>query len=110
MISHKDTLTSPDQIDYIFKKGKRYFSKYFRITILTLREDEKPRVLCMISKKIAKKAYQRNLIRRRTYSLVVQNKEYFSKNHVIIFPKVTVETLPFEELQRDFVHLVKQIN
>ena len=50
-----------------------------KITILALREDEKPRILCIISKKIAKKAYQRNLIRRRTYHLVIQNKEYFSK-------------------------------
>lgn len=84
--------------------GKSVSSTYFS---LVSGPSSKGGCTVVVSKKVAKRAVDRHLIKRRTYSLM---KPYCrSSRYVIIYAKMGAGTLSFKELSSELTHLLSRL-
>ena len=87
-----------------YKISQKNFTNYIRgkhapfslgTIIITKKTDLSPGFAVVVSKKVAKKAYQRNIIKRFYYGLLQKNLEYFLENNinVVIVLKTKIEDI-----------------
>jgi len=110
VIVRSKALRSQRQIRYIMKNGKKIYSRFFRVTVIPVRHLEISKVVCVISKKICKKACDRNLLRRRFQHIYLLNRENFKNFHVVIGPKMDIKEISFDIIKKDFEFIMKKIH
>lgn len=98
---HKDDFTS----------GQKYYGKYFTFIKSTIdhRSSTQPVFAVLVSKKTAKKAVDRNKIRRLTSSVTQKLLPQFSGGQYLLIPKSSVITAPFSELLIDLSSLLSRL-
>ena len=103
MLSQKNRISRKDFPSYK-KQLSRFLSPLFSGTIYLNKENVQ--VSVVVSKKITKKAVERNKIRRRFYSAITP---YIKKLHdisIVIYPK-KVEEPPFSVLKSEIEKMLK---
>lgn len=92
------------------KNGKTFHSDFLYLkTDKQENKDAKSKFAFVIPKKIVKNATDRNLTKRRCFSVLRENKENIKKGFVaIFFLKKGAEKLNFEELQNQIIFLLKK--
>lgn len=107
MISKKNRLTSIFFLN-LFKKGKTIENSVFSLKVITGNQDNF-KVAVVVSKKVLKKATERNLLKRRFLSVVSQNKNsFFYKNSYIFYPKKDSISVPYQELEKIILETIKK--
>ena len=83
-------------------KGARFFSTSFSITIYIT--EGNTRFSVVVSKKVAKRAVDRNYLRRQFYSLVEPHLKIITKKvKIVIYPKSEALKMPFLLLQKELI-------
>lgn len=82
------------------RQGLRLFSPFFSGTFY--KEEGKTRVSVVVSKKTAKTAVARNLIRRRFYEIMQELQKSLTQQGMIVFyPKKETTTADFKDLKEE---------
>ncbi|OIO30197.1 hypothetical protein AUJ77_03620 [Candidatus Nomurabacteria bacterium CG1_02_43_90] len=106
MISKKNRISKhgfpEDQI-----RGFRVFSHSF--TAVFYQSTEEHRVAVVVSKKMAKTAVLRNLLRRRSYDAISPCLKGSSTTVVVVFPKKELPSTNFIDLKTEFYNAFRQV-
>ncbi len=96
-----------DEFEFLLKKGKRIHDRYFVLTYINANETK-----CgvVVSKKISKKATDRNLIRRRMYSILGENMHLIKDKHISVGTKKGVLDIKHRDLSKYIVKVLNKIN
>ena len=108
MLPRVHRLKKETDIEKLFKKGKGPRTKRIGIKLLPNQLDVS-RFVFVVSKKVHKRAYRRNLLRRRVRSIIRTHLSHLQSGldvAVIIAPDALTAT--FEELQNDTLHALKK--
>lgn len=106
MLSKEHRLTHRES-DLLLQTGTSRSSRLFSVKV----RDGFDRTKCAVavSKKVAKKAVERNRIRRRVYAAI---REIFDSlpqgSHFLFFARSGVKTASFEEIKNEIVSLIKR--
>lgn len=97
----------------VFKKGVFKNTPFFNVKIINYKETPNNIGLfsIIISKKVVKKATKRNLIKRRFYNIIFQNKDLIqnTKNKVyLFFLKEDISFVNFDNLSKKITSFLKE--
>lgn len=92
-----------------FFEGKKYFLDNYTVMVKHNPDSKSSRFAILLSKKISKKATERNKIRRRTSYLIKKKLPLFPLNNYLFLPKKTVLTIPFSSLTSDLERLLLKL-
>ncbi len=96
-----------EEIGSIIKSGRRLSSGFYRATALKLSNTTVPRFAFVVSSKTAKRAVDRNLLKRRTRHIVRKNlKQLPGGWGVVVFIGPQVIKTAFIELEKDLLGLL----
>lgn len=109
MIPFKNRFHGHNSLTYTYKNGQTIRSKLFSIKFCTNPRKRFSRVAVVVSKKVAKKAVQRNFLRRRLYSLIRPYINQFQRNYdlIIIVHSAELGHVNFAELETKIVAELK---
>lgn len=94
----------------ILSRGRIYHTPFFSVNVLKNKEDINYRVSVVISKKVTKKAVERNLLKRRFLSVVQNNKNLLKQGFSYVFYlKKEVVGVDFKTLEAEIVKNIKEI-
>lgn len=108
MIPKKNRITS-----FFFRfltQGRVYHSPIFSLKVIPSKEGEEFHVAVVVSKKVAQKAVERNLLKRRFLSVVQNNKNLCKKGFFYVFyVKKETQTATFSDIEREISQLLRFI-
>lgn len=95
--------------DEVFKNGRNYHSDFLFLKMSALeKQSDKSRFAVVIPKKISKKATERNLIKRKIFASLRENKGKIKTGFaVIIFVKKGIENLEYAEIKEEIYKILK---
>lgn len=98
------------RVTHVFKKGRRVGSPYFQWRILPTRA-AKTRFSLMVTKKVGKRAVDRNRARRRVYEAIAKNLPELPKTcyDVVVLLNPSVLEAPFQSLVMEVKRLMKRL-
>ncbi len=120
--SKKEKLCSHKVIDDLFSTGRSFVYYPFRVVLLTVEEQDIPiKVLISVSKRRFKRAYKRNLLKRRIREAYRLNKhilvpllEKNSINIALAFVYLPVEIMDYKyiekAMQKTLTGLIKRLS
>ena len=93
----------------ILDNGKNVRNRYYNIYYKD-KESKYYRFGISVGKKISKQAVIRNKLKRRLKSIIDNNKNYYSKekDYIIIMKRNCLEST-YDELEKGFLNIIKQI-
>lgn len=100
-------------IPEVLKKGKRFYSELFTLFISRqkMADNNRPRLVFIISKKIINKAVKRNQIKRRLSQIIEKNLEQIKKGTDIVFlVKKEITSKTFLLIKSEIERFLKKIN
>src|SRR6476620_3631920 len=90
-------------------RGKSAYSPFLNLKCLKRSDKNESKFSFVVSKAVAKKAVQRNLLRRRGYSVIKDNQSKIKESFTcIFFFKKESVSLSFKELEKDILFLLKK--
>ncbi|MDD3386669.1 MAG: ribonuclease P protein component [Candidatus Pacebacteria bacterium] len=107
MLPKENRLKKKKEFETVFKNGKtvrskNIISKYFKS------EDNKTKIGFIVSKKVSKKAVERNKIKRRLRASVRENKEMIKDGmNIIIIALPSIKEVPYSEINNDIKSILK---
>lgn len=108
MISKKNRITS--FFFRFFTQGRVYHSPIFSIKVIQNKEDKEFHVAVVVSKKVARNAVERNLLKRRFLSVVQKNKKYMKPGYMyVVYLKKEAQTATFSDIERKVSQLLRFI-
>ncbi|MCD4704975.1 ribonuclease P protein component [bacterium] len=110
MIAKKFRLKSRKDFDQILKSKNKFYSQNL-VLKFSKNDLDLSRFSVVVSKKISKKAVDRNLIRRRVYEIIRLNMDKIKKGwDLIIFSKKAVLNLDYSEIEKELFYILKKAN
>ena len=110
MLPIVNRISLPSDFYKIKKFGKKLSNSYFSITYLVDTNLTYPLFSVIVSKAIAKKASQRNRLKRITKGIIIKNRSKFPQNiKCLVFPKVGILPIKNSDLESEFLKLFDQI-
>jgi len=108
MLAKINRLAKKSDIDNLFQRGKRAFSPFFAVRYLENKE-KNSRFTVVISNKVAKKATERNRIRRQIREIIRLNLSRFRYNYDILI-NISKECLEkkYWKLEEELLDLLKR--
>ncbi len=104
-------LTRNDAIDDIFMKGKKVATPFF---VIRIRENHLPlsRLAIIVSKKISKKAVERNLLKRRIRGIIHESLSFVRKGLDIIIGANSnvLIAMSYEDIKKELVVALQKGN
>jgi ribonuclease P protein component len=91
---------------YILKKPIRFETEHFRVLYLP---NSQLQCSVVVSKKITKKAHNRNLEKRKIVHLFKKNVLLSAPYFIIIFTKKTVSQTPLTKLEEELKAIIKKL-
>ncbi len=91
----------------LLKKGKHI---HCESAIIVYLNESNTKCGVTVSKKVAKKAVDRNLLRRRIYEIIQKNKSLIQKRHISVLAKVDSAQLSYAELKNTIREGFKKLN
>jgi ribonuclease P protein component len=104
MLKKKQRL-SRGEFTNLLKKGRRVHDTHLSLVFTTATETKCGLV---VSKKVAKHATARNLLRRRVYAILGDNLAMLAKKHLVVLTKPSIQALSFEELKKTLETLIQK--
>jgi ribonuclease P protein component len=104
MLKKKQRLSRKEFAD-LMKKGRRVHDAHFT---LVFTQGVETKCGLVVSKKVAKNATARNLLRRRIYAIFGEQFALLAQKHVAVVTKPSVQTLSFEELRTSLKNLIQK--
>lgn len=104
MLKKKQRL-SRNEFTNLMKKGRRVHDTHLSLVFTPGTETKCGLV---VSKKVAKNATARNLLRRRVYVVLGKNLAVLTNKHVVVLTKPSIQTLSFEELANTLENLIQK--
>lgn len=102
-------LTKRKDIQLVLSKGRHFPFRAFRVKFLR-RPQSELRIAIIVSKKVSKKAVERNRIRRRfREALRVHRSRFGVSGDLAAFPSNELLTISFAELGQEMLKLAKKI-
>ena len=98
-------LTSTKDFDLVKTEGKRIFSSNF---VVYFKSSLKPKVGIVVSKKVAKRAVDRNLIKRQLRTIITLNKSILQNFQYVVIVKNSYSTNSFIENGNSLVKIIKK--
>ena len=90
--------------------SRRLGDELFSIGVWPLQAGTEPRFSCVVSKKVAKKAVERNLLKRRCREIVAPILRNSTKPiAVVVYPKKTALTASFGEMRVALASLLAKV-
>lgn len=95
----------------LFLDGKKFYSIYFTVIRSTVHDPKtaNPGFAVIVSKKTARKAHDRNKIRRLTSAVIYELLNKFPAGNYIVFPKGSVLLSPFITILSDLSILATKL-
>lgn len=93
MIPYKNRFHGHNSLDYIYRKGQTTRSRLLNIKSVPNKTRQNSRIAVVISKKVAKSAVKRNLVRRRIYNYIQQKINIFDGIRDVVITVTSVELL-----------------
>ncbi len=91
------------------QRGKSAYSPFLSLKCLKRSDARESKFSFVVSKAVAKKAVERNLLRRRGYSIIKDNQSKIKGSFTcIFFFKKEAINLSFKELEKDILFLLKK--
>ncbi len=105
MLKKRDRL-SKREVETLLKKGRRLHS-----TLLTVAYLPAPhtKAAVVVGKKIAKKAVQRHLLRRRVFHLLERWGALYNGKHVAVLLHPDAAHATYQELEQTLTHLLEKV-
>lgn len=97
-----------DKRDDFFKSGLSLHSPFFTIIYLK-NESEQPQFVVSVSKKVARKAHDRNKIRRQLLQLIQENLSLFPFFRYLFLPKKQILEATHQEIFASFSTLLSKL-
>ena len=90
-------------------KNKSYHGEFFSVRVSFLTgKIETPKAVCVVSKKINKRAVARNKIKRQVYSIIIDRLSGSNKKSAIqIFPKKEALLKKYSDLEIDLIKIIE---
>lgn len=108
MFSKELRLRKNSEFESIYKKGRYYPSKFLVLYILK-KESNNLRCGFSVSKKVSKKAVERNKVKRRLMHIIAQESLSMKNNFDLVFTaRVGIINLSFEEIRDLVITLIKK--
>ena len=109
MIPFKNRFHGHNSLTYTYRNGQTIRLKLFSIKFCANPRKRFSRVAVVVSKKVAKKAVQRNFLRRRLYSLIRPHIAQFQRNYdlIIIVHSAELGQIKFAELEQKIITELK---
>lgn len=108
MIQKKNRITS-----FFFKfliQGRLYHSPLFSVKVIQNKEDKEFHVSVVVSKKVAHKAVERNLLKRRFLSVVKNNETYMKSGlYYIFYIKKEAKGVDFFRIEKEVSQTIRTI-
>lgn len=108
MIPTSLRLTSLD-VEYVLKKGASLSTEFFIVRYLSNPEGKNSKFTVVASTKLAAKAVDRNLIKRRTYEAIRLNADNTVKYRLALIPKKRALKAAYKEIEDDIKNLFTQL-
>lgn len=110
MLRKKFRIQNKERTQYVFKKGGRFRSRFFQWKFLPNRFGHL-RFAILIGKNIARKAVERNKLRRRIYETIRKNWPVNAKTcyDIIVLPSAKSTTLSPTELAKDIIFSLNKL-
>jgi ribonuclease P protein component len=113
MFPKKNRITKTG-FDELLKKGQVFHSPYFSLRCLK-KNDTVPKFAFVVSKKVAKNAVDRNVLRRRGYSAlreigILKEKNKWIGFSVAFFFKKEAKNLGFKETEKGIEELLRKVS
>lgn len=105
MLKKKQRLSRSD-FSQLLRKGKRFHDTYLTLVSLV---STSTKCGLVVSKKTAKKAVERNLLRRRVYSVLGDNLSKIENRHIAVLTKKNITDLSFPELEKELLHALDEL-
>ncbi len=111
MLARKHRLTKRDNLESILKSGGKKMGK---LLVVRFRKSDQNqhRLSVIISQKVAKKAADRNRIKRQIQEIVRLNYEKFDLSDyfdILILPKKAIMGATYHEIETDLLPLILQL-
>ena len=107
MLPKENRLKKKKEFETVFKngktlRGKNIIARYFKS------EDGKTKIGFIVSKKVSKKAVERNKVKRRLRESLRENKEKIDKGvSIIIIALASSKEVPYSEINNDIKSVLK---
>ncbi|MBI2638829.1 ribonuclease P protein component [Candidatus Peregrinibacteria bacterium] len=110
MIAQKYKIRSKPRVLHILKKGRMFKWGVFYLRSLPNRAGH-PRFSLILSKKIGRKAVERNKIRRRVYEVIRKNFSIISKTcyDVVVLCSARIGKTDYAQIERDMIQSLKRL-
>jgi len=106
MLAKKNRLKKKKEFNYIYKKGKVFYSKYFSMYIAKTKMEEK-KIGFSVNNKVGNSVIRHRV--KRVFSEVVRhNINLLPINNYIFVARPGSENLDFDKMQENFLYLVKK--
>ena len=114
----KEKLCSQKVIEELFSSGRSFINYPLRVVFMTQEEqaDSPVKVLVSVSKRRFKRAYKRNLLKRRIREAYRLNKHLIfpllnkdSVNVVIAFVYLSTEIKPYSEIEKAMINTLESL-
>ena len=96
---------SRGEFSQVLKKGKRLHSEHLSIIVSP---SDRSKCGVVVSKKVAKRATDRNRVRRHIYAVLQKHSPSLQNMSVIVVTKSTLRTVHFSELQSMVADLIEK--
>lgn len=108
MLRRKYKLKKEKDFQKVFNEGKSYYSNFIGLKLINNKLDFN-RFAIIISRKVSKKAVERNKIKRRIEEIIRLNFFNFKKSFdVIIITKKDILSLSYSEIEGNLMDLFKK--
>jgi len=110
MLARKFKIGSTPRIEHILKKGRYVKSRLFRLKYLRSRLSHS-RFSLVISKRIGRKAVERNTVRRRVYEAIRRNWNHLPKTcyDVVVLLSQRITQVSYKDIEKDFVTILRKL-
>lgn len=109
MLSKTNRLRSMRDFRHLYKKGKTQGSSFLALRFVKKDDQDYTRFAFVISNKTAKKAVDRNRVRRQTRAVIRENlKDIVSGYDVLITIKASYVPLPYSEKKEQVEYILKK--
>lgn len=94
----------------VLGQGNLFHSSLFSVKVTKNKEDKEFRVSVVVSKKVAKKAVERNLLKRRFLSVIKNNETYLKQGFLYVFyVKKEAQAVNFNLLEKEIASILQTI-
>jgi ribonuclease P protein component len=95
-------------LNNVLKRGKTYNSAHLSLKILTAHKG-KTNIFFVVSKRIAKLASRRNLLKRRARAVIIENSGKIRKQHIsVLFFRNGSNDLTYQQLKEEILALLNK--